>query len=615
MKSAREMFAERERTAVMLLRRSTERQDQSVPQQRKEVEAYAARHGYKIVAELVDDAISGDEHSRRGAFAQVMSELESPSRRWNFILTGDRSRHTRADVFEAATYADRVLKAGADVVYCAENKRLSEEHQVVWAVETHQKHAVLEQISHDTLRGMLGIVQKGYWAGGPVPYGYDAEIIDKLTQKPARRIRLIRRMKTLEDGTRDPAVHHLLDTDGKFVREVRSSIESALPLKSEAEWTRLVLGDPQRIEAVRFIFQATADRSCGLKKIARELNRREIPSPGGRGPWQMTAVKAILDNPVYHGLYEWNSRTEAKYHFLQDGRMVPKPRSAKSQVFIHEERDRIRLVIPEWQIVSKELWDRAHANRERRADNGFRPRERMNTRAVLGGLVYCGMCGRRMYGHVTKNAKATQEHYACSTYLSSGKEECPYNHVPRAKLEDLVVRLVRKSLPMPNLKDLRQVLRSKLEGLHGVSKSSKDLGKLREKFAILDTLNAAARTKIGMEDEYQRLKADLAEASPTERPTIDVDAAIDEIVDWIKDLSRFEQLSTDDRKAMLARIVDRIVLRFDRKKVGSRERSVFVKGTVEMFPVPTGQGFRPERNGAPGGREPQFPRIYSGGGI
>src|SRR5688572_26272881 len=238
-------------TAVALLRRSTNMQDKSIEEQRQFVAGWARANGYTILAEHVDDATSGDDHGHRSGFQRLMQELDSPARAWKLILAYDRARFTRADIYEAATYADRILKAGADVVFCAEGKSLSTDHEIVWAVETFQKHEVLKQTSRDTLRGLLALARKGFWCGGPVPYGYDAEIIDKLTQKPVRRIRLIRRLRTLPDGSKLPAIHHILDTDGRFVREVVSSTETALPLKSEAELTRLVLSEPTRVEADR----------------------------------------------------------------------------------------------------------------------------------------------------------------------------------------------------------------------------------------------------------------------------------------------------------------------------------------------------------------------------
>src|SRR6266850_2158414 len=130
--------------AVALLRRSTNMQDKSIEEQRQFIAGWARANGYTILAEHVDDAISGDDH------------------------------------------------------------------EIVWAVETFQKHEVLKQTSRDTLRGLLALARKGFWCGGPVPYGYDAEIIDKLTQKPVRRVRLIRRLRTLPDGSKLPAIHHIL---------------------------------------------------------------------------------------------------------------------------------------------------------------------------------------------------------------------------------------------------------------------------------------------------------------------------------------------------------------------------------------------------------------------
>lgn len=231
-------------------------------------------------------------------------------------------------------------QTGCGDVFCAEGKSLSSDHEMVFAVETFQKHEVLRQTSRDTLRGMMELAKKGTWCGGPVPYGSDAEIVDKLTQDP------VRRMSTAHDGTRTPAIHHILDCDGTFVREVRSSTQDLFPLKSEAELTRLVPGDPERVANVRSIFEAMAHRKMGFKAIAGELNRRGCPSPGGTSLWRTNAVKALAENPVYRGVLEWNSRTEAKYNFIRNGTMVQKPRFAKGEVFVHESEIGFRWSFP-----------------------------------------------------------------------------------------------------------------------------------------------------------------------------------------------------------------------------------------------------------------------------
>ena len=51
--------------AVLYLRRSTDRQEKSIQDQRSALKEYAVAHGYKIVGEYVDDAISGDKTEDR----------------------------------------------------------------------------------------------------------------------------------------------------------------------------------------------------------------------------------------------------------------------------------------------------------------------------------------------------------------------------------------------------------------------------------------------------------------------------------------------------------------------------------------------------------------------
>ncbi|PJA74533.1 recombinase, partial [bacterium CG_4_9_14_3_um_filter_65_15] len=45
--------------AAIYLRRSTDRQEKSLGDQRKEILRYAAEHGFEVLAEFVDDGVSG----------------------------------------------------------------------------------------------------------------------------------------------------------------------------------------------------------------------------------------------------------------------------------------------------------------------------------------------------------------------------------------------------------------------------------------------------------------------------------------------------------------------------------------------------------------------------
>src|SRR5882672_1256412 len=609
MKLLRDMLESGARSAVMLLRRSTSMQDKSIPEQRDFILGWARTNGYAVVGEYVDDAVSGDDHGRRGAFERLLQDLEKPNRAWSMILAFDRARYTRADIYEAATYADRILKARADVFYCAEGKSLSTDHEIVWAVETYQKHEVLKQTSRDTLRGMLALARKGFWCGGPVPYGYDAEIVDKLSGHPVRRIRTIQRMKTRPDGSREAAIHQILDTEGKLVREVQASVEHTLPLKSEAELTRLVPGESARVDTVREIFGSMADREMGFKAIARALNGRGVPPPGGHGLWKTSAIKAIAHNPIYRGVLEWNSRTEAKYNFIQNGTMVQKPRSAKSQVFLHEERDRIQVELPDLALVSQELWHRAHAGRCQRADLHYRERHQLHAHSPLGGKVICGACSAKMYASTPMKTKrvAGKPHtyvrklYVCSTYLTSGVDQCSHNSVSRPGLEGFILSKIREMMPLTTgTASLRQRVRNRLEGMYGSPKQTsagslkKRLGVLEERVSILERLEGRERIKIGQEATYHEAKSEIArisqqlraEGTPS-RLGIDLDAATNEVVGCLSSLDNFDRLPAQTQKSFYGKFVNRVVLDFRKEKKGKRKVSVLQGGLVELVALPT----------------------------
>src|ERR1051326_3057791 len=54
--------------AVAYYRMSTDRQEESIDRQKSQVEPYAARQGYLIVREYVDEGIAGDEEGKRKGF-------------------------------------------------------------------------------------------------------------------------------------------------------------------------------------------------------------------------------------------------------------------------------------------------------------------------------------------------------------------------------------------------------------------------------------------------------------------------------------------------------------------------------------------------------------------
>src|SRR5262249_45152388 len=125
--------------------------------------------------------------------------------------------------------------------------------RIIYAVRQEGKHSFLRDLSMNVTRGMLEKARAGMWLGGPVPYGYD-----------------------LRDG-------------------------------------RLVPGSTKRVEVVRWLFTTYATTTTSLGDLARQLNERGCPSPGGK-MWHKTAVQKILTRPAYRGDMAWNRRHDGKYH-------------------------------------------------------------------------------------------------------------------------------------------------------------------------------------------------------------------------------------------------------------------------------------------------------------
>jgi DNA invertase Pin-like site-specific DNA recombinase len=85
-------------TAVLYLRMSDERQERSIPEQRSELLKYAEKHGYHVLREYADSAISGDDTARRVAFLRMREDAQKGG--FHVVLCWDQDRFGRFDPIE-----------------------------------------------------------------------------------------------------------------------------------------------------------------------------------------------------------------------------------------------------------------------------------------------------------------------------------------------------------------------------------------------------------------------------------------------------------------------------------------------------------------------------------
>jgi site-specific DNA recombinase len=411
------------KTAVGYARRSTDRQEQSIGDQLKEIHRWAQQNGYEVVREYVDDAISGTSAEERPAFQRMIAD----ARRGDFqaVIVWNSDRFSRGDVTETEHYRYLLRKANVKVLSVTEDylARDGIDGDVLRTVRQFQNRQYSISLSQNTLRGQISSVMAQSDPGRAAPYGYDREIV-------APDGAILFRIRFCVGGTRE-----VYDKDGKL--QAKYTRGQALSKPGRECKARLVLSDPQRVQTAKDIFKMCID-GVGFASIAATLNSRGIPGPC-RDFWGFTTIKAILENPTYRGDLVWNRRTEAKFYSVQDGRAQQRQRQAGEAKVAKTPRDRW-IIIPDAvpAIISKEDWDKAQVRLKRRsgARGGAGHRDR---RWLLTGVMVCGDCHHKFWGdpkrkgRVKGHADVVTNYYVCAGRRSHGETICPASSTLKAE--------------------------------------------------------------------------------------------------------------------------------------------------------------------------------------
>jgi DNA invertase Pin-like site-specific DNA recombinase len=99
---------------------STAKQDTSIATQREAVERLAAKQGYTIIREYLDEGISGDDTERRAAFLRMREDSRAGD--FEVILCWDVSRFGRFDSIEAGYWIKPIRDAGVCLVTVGEGR-------------------------------------------------------------------------------------------------------------------------------------------------------------------------------------------------------------------------------------------------------------------------------------------------------------------------------------------------------------------------------------------------------------------------------------------------------------------------------------------------------------
>ncbi len=439
--------------AVGYVRRSTDRQEQSIPDQKKALEAYVVEHGLSLIKFYIDDAISGTSTTGRRAFQQMIQDAESPTHRFDIIVVYDVKRFGRIDNDEAGYYRHILRSHGVEVRYVSENFNGDYTDDLLRPVKQWQARQESRDLSKVTIRGLLSKSDTGFWMGGTPPYGYDL----RYENADGKFLFILRYMS---DGSKQ-----VLDDKGILVRPLARGESLSISKRDRA---KLTPSEPERVKLIERIFKIYTEQGKGYKLVADTLNREGIPTPRGpkwshtySGFWAQTTICSILINPIYAGDMVWNRHTDGRFHRISKGRAVACESVHGARRVPNRKEDWIVVRDAHPPLVSRRLFE--HAARRRRnhpasiEQRGRNPRlnghggiwGRWCSRFILSGLMKCSLCGSRYQGITRVKGKRRLDgtpvktrYYGCGGYITKGKSICELNAIPRKVLELVVIDAV-----------------------------------------------------------------------------------------------------------------------------------------------------------------------------
>lgn len=182
-----------EKRAVAYYRHSAEdKQENSVPIQRKLVEEYARKHGITVIHEEADEGWSGLTADRPG-FQRLLNEWvrNAETSPFEYILVRDVSRWGRfQNIDEAATYRFLCYTHKKKVVFVDHGDRAEDNDLVshlLTFVEQFMASQYSLQLSEKVFHGCVEVSRQGFSAGGEACYGLERLLLD-VQRRPVRAL-------------------------------------------------------------------------------------------------------------------------------------------------------------------------------------------------------------------------------------------------------------------------------------------------------------------------------------------------------------------------------------------------------------------------------------------
>ena len=169
---------------------SDNQREESIEAQLRAIREYAARSGYEIINEYVDEARSATTDNRP-AFQQMIADADQ----FKAIIVHKLDRFSR-DRYNSAIYRRQLKKKGVSLVSVLDNLDGSPESIILESVLEGMAEYYSRNLAREVMKGLRETAYKCKHTGGIPPLGYDV-LPDKsytINDREAEEVRLIFKM-------------------------------------------------------------------------------------------------------------------------------------------------------------------------------------------------------------------------------------------------------------------------------------------------------------------------------------------------------------------------------------------------------------------------------------
>ena len=251
--------------AALYLRVSTTRQaehDVSIPDQKRQGEAYCEQRGYQLVETFVEAGASAT-NDRRPEFQRMIEEGTSKPAPFDVVVVHSFSRFFR-DHFELEFYVRKLAKNGVRLASITQEMGDDPMHVMMRQIMALFDEYQSKENAKHVLRALKENARQGFWNGSLPPIGYRVVAAEQRGAKVKKKLEI----------------------------------------------------DPLHADTIRLIYRLALEGEgssgqMGVKAIVKHLNGRGIFTRDG-GRWGIGQVHRVLTRRTYIGEHQFNKRSKTK---------------------------------------------------------------------------------------------------------------------------------------------------------------------------------------------------------------------------------------------------------------------------------------------------------------